>query len=185
MIVTLTTDRLVLRPFAEDDLAALAALHAEESFWWFPLRRAMTVAETADFLDRIVTGNDDPARPVFHAVVVRSSGALAGWAGLSVPTFLPEILPAVEVGWRLGAAYRGRGFATEAAAETLRWGFEELELEEIVSVYEPANLPSGRVMDRLGFGPGRPTIEPGRHLPILVRRLAADDWRTRRAGPVG
>ena len=177
MIATLVTERLVLRPFAEEDLADLAALHAEESFWWYPLRRGMTDVETADFLGRVLAGNDDPGRPVFHAVVERSGGALAGWAGLSVPTFLPEILPAVEVGWRLGADYRGKGYATEAAGEALRWGFEDLGLEEIVSIYEPDNLPSGRVMDRLGFGPGDATVEPGRDLPILVRRLTAGDWR--------
>jgi RimJ/RimL family protein N-acetyltransferase len=185
MIVTLTTERLVLRPFTDDDLGALTALHAEESFWWFPLRRGMTDGETAEFLAHVVATNDDPDRPVFHAVVERSGGDLLGWAGLSVPSFLPEILPAVEVGWRLGAAYRGRGFATEAAAETLRWGFEDLGLEEIVSIYEPDNLPSGRVMDRLGFGPGHPTVEPKRDLPILVRRLGVDDWRAGRPPSVG
>ncbi len=183
MIVTLTTERLVLRPFTGDDLGALTTLHAEESFWWYPLRRGMTDDETADFLARVVAGNDDPDRPVFHAVVERSGGALVGWAGLSVPTFLPEILPAVEVGWRLGAAHRGKGYATEAAGEALRWGFEDLGLEEIVSIYEPGNLPSGRVMDRLGFGPGAATVEPGRDLPILVRRLTVGDWRAGGAAP--
>jgi RimJ/RimL family protein N-acetyltransferase len=41
-IPTLTTDRLVLRPFTDDDLTELVAVHAEESFWWYPLRRAMS-----------------------------------------------------------------------------------------------------------------------------------------------
>ena len=95
-----------------------------------------------------------------------------------MPSFLPEILPAVEVGWRLGAAYRGTGFATEAAAEALRWGFEDLGLEEIVSIYEPGNLPSGRVMDRLGFGPGPATVEPG-----AISRSWSAGWRSTTGGP--
>ena len=179
MITTLQTDRLVLRPFTPGDLAELTALHAEESFWWYSLRRGMTEAETSAFLQRIIEHGGDPDRPTFHAVTERASGDLAGWAGLAVPDFLPEILPAVEVGWRLGSGHRGKGYATEAATAALQWGFDDLGLEEIVSIYEPENRPSGRVMDRLGFGPGSATTEPKQGLPLLVRRLSAEDWRTR------
>jgi RimJ/RimL family protein N-acetyltransferase len=177
MIIPIETDRLVLRPFSGDDLDALTRLHSEESYWWYPLRRGMTGEETAAFLDRVLGDVDDPFRPVFHAMIERASGSLVGWAGLAVPDFLPEILPAVEVGWRLGIDHRGKGYATEAATAALRWGFCDLGFEEIVSIYEPENVPSGRVMDRLGFGPGVATMEPKRGLPLLVRRLAAGDWR--------
>jgi RimJ/RimL family protein N-acetyltransferase len=177
MIATLGTDRLVLRPFRTDDMDALVALQAKESFWWYPLRRGMTDEETADFLARVISLHDNPDRPVFHAVVERATGALIGWAGLSVPDFLPELLPAVEVGWRLGVGHRGKGYATEAAAEALRWGFEDLGLGEIVAIYEPENVASGRVMDRLGFAAGSATVDPKRDLPLLVRTLSADEWR--------
>lgn len=179
MITTIETDRLVLRALSPDDLVALTVLHAEPSFWWYPLRRGMTTRETAAFLDRVVADAGDPARPTFHAVVERASGSLAGWAGLAVPDWLPAVLPAVEVGWRLGADHRGQGYATEAATAALGWGFDELGLEEIVAIYEPANAPSGRVMDRLGFGPGDAATDPVRDLPLLVRRLSADRWRSR------
>ena len=175
----LETDRLLLRPFAVGDLGALVALQSEETFWWYPLRRGMTRAETEGFLTHVIDLADRPDRPVFHAVEERSSGLLLGWAGLSVPDFLPEILPAVEVGWRLGRDHRGKGYATEAATAALDWGFDGLDLDEIVSIYEPDNLPSGRVMDRLGFGPGRATTDPKRDQPLLVRRLTAEEWRHR------
>jgi len=68
----------------------------------------MTRKETAGFLSQIMA-TYDRQDPALHAVVVRSSGALAGYAGLSVPHFFPEVLPAVEVGWRLGEAFRGYG----------------------------------------------------------------------------
>ena len=177
MIITIETDRLVLRPFSGDDLEGLTRLHAEESFWWYPLRRGMTAEETSAFLERVLDDEEDRSRPVFHAVIEQASGSLVGWAGLAVPDFLPEILPAVEVGWRLGIDHRGKGYATEAASAALRWGFCDLGLDEIVSIYAPENGPSGRVMDRLGFGPGVATTEPKRGLPLLVRRLAADDWQ--------
>lgn len=139
----------------------------------------MTAEETSAFLDRVLDDVDDPCRPVFHAVIEQASGSLVGSAGLAVPDFLPEILPAVEVGWRLGADHRGKGYATEAASAAVRWGFCDLELDEIVSIHEPENVPSGLVMGRLGFAPGVATTDPKRGLPLLVRRLAADDWRAR------
>jgi len=178
VIETLETERLVLRPFTPDDLDDLTRLHAEPSFWWFPLRRAMRPDETAGFMDRLIADYASPDRPGFHAVVERDGGSLAGWAGLSVPTFLPEVLPAVEVGWRLGERFRGRGYATEAAAASLGWGFGPLGLDSVLSIFEPENVPSGRVMDRLGFDAGFETTHPDRSHLLRVRTLAAADWAT-------
>lgn len=172
----LGTERLQLRPFTDDDGPALGRLSAEPSFWWYPWRRALSVAESDAFLARVQQGYRSE-HPSLHAVVERESGDLAGYAGLSVPTFLPEVLPAVEVGWRLGRAFRGRGYATEAGGAALRWGFDELGLSEIISIFEPDNVASGRVMDRLGFDAGRPTVDPGHGFDLLVRTLSADDWR--------
>ncbi|MFG3318579.1 GNAT family N-acetyltransferase [Streptomyces sp. NPDC048171] len=77
---------------------------------------------------------------------IRSTGKLAGFTGLSVPNYLPEVLPAVEVGWRLGRAHWGQGMATEAAAAALRFGFEERGLERIVSIAQVGNDASERIM---------------------------------------
>src|ERR1700733_2317668 len=112
-IPTLTTPRLVLRPFVFGDLDDLAALHAEESFWWFPLRSAMSKDETTGFLERVLARYESDGFGI-EALLDRASGTMIGWAGLAVPHFLPEILPAVEVGWRLASAWRGRGLAPEA-----------------------------------------------------------------------
>jgi RimJ/RimL family protein N-acetyltransferase len=182
VIETLETERLVLRPFTPDDLDDLCRLHAEPSFWWFPLRRAMRTEETAGFMHRQITHYASPDHPGFHAVVERDGGSLVGWAGLSVPTFLPEVLPAVEVGWRLGERFRGRGYATEAAAASLDWGFGHLGLDSVLSIFEPENVRSGRVMDRLGFDAGFETTQPDRGHLLRVRALASTDWA---AGPAG
>lgn len=174
---TLVTDRLVLRPLAATDLDDLSALHAEESFWRYPFGRAWSRGETESFLDRTIERYRDPGMAV-SAVVVADSSQLAGWAGLSIPTFLPEILPAVEVGWRLGEKHRGRGFATEAGSAWVRYGFEELALDEIVSIYEPENVASGAVMRRLGFTLKRATTHPTHGVRIHVMSLSSDASRT-------
>jgi RimJ/RimL family protein N-acetyltransferase len=140
----------------------------------------MTAEETAVFLSRITSRYESDSEPSLHAIVERSTGALAGWGGLSVPYFLPEVLPAIEVGWRLGSAFRGRGYATELGAAAIEWGFSTLELEEIISIFEPDNVASGKVMDHLGFDAGRPMRDDARDLPILVRTLTAKDWKSTR-----
>lgn len=113
------------------------------------------------------------------AVVVDATGELAGWAGLSVPTFLPEFLPAIEVGWRLGEQHRRHGYATEAGAAWIRYGFDELGLKSIVSIYEPENTASGAVRRRLGFTLDRETVHPERGVGLNGMLLAKDEWQTR------
>jgi RimJ/RimL family protein N-acetyltransferase len=174
VIPVLTTERLVLRPFTPDDLPALTTLHAEESFWWYPLRRGMSEEETKDFLSRVIERYDSDGLGL-EAVEDRASGTMLGWAGLAVPHFLPQILPAVEVGWRLGGAHRGQGLALEAGAAAVDWGFSEGGLERIVSIYEPENTPSGRVMERLGFTFERTTSGP-RGKTVHVMELTRRQW---------
>jgi RimJ/RimL family protein N-acetyltransferase len=178
-IPTLTTERLVLRPFTEDDVEALAPLQAEESFWWYPLRRGMTTEETAAFLSRVIARYDEDGFGL-EAVIERESGDLIGWAGLAVPHFLPEVLPSVEVGWRLAPSARGRGFATEAGAAAVRYGFTDGGLSRIVSIYEPENVPSGKVMERLGFT--RFLVTKGSSGEELhVTELTREQWEARGA----
>jgi RimJ/RimL family protein N-acetyltransferase len=171
----LHTDRLLLRPFEHADLSALKLLHAEPSFWWYPLGRGQTEEETEAFLGRVFE-NYESGDLGLEAVVDRRTGDLAGWAGLSTPTFLPEILPAVEVGWRLGSVWWGRGYATEAGAAWVRWGFEKLGLARIVSIYEAANRSSGRVMEKLGFKLDRIATIPASQVDVHVTALSRQHW---------
>lgn len=182
-IPTLVTERLVLRPLVPDDLEPLIEIQAEESFWWYPLRAGMTADQTAAFLERVLASYERDGFGL-EAVVERASGSLIGWAGLAVPHFLPEILPAVEVGWRLAGAARGRGFATEIGAAAVAFGFTAGGLERIVSIYEPQNAASGRVMEKLGFTPSLSTVGPdGEELVVTELRRARWEDRTAGTGP--
>ena len=170
--VTLETARLTLRPLGADDLDALVVLHSEEAFWRYPLGRAMTPDETTQFFERCTA---DYVKLGFglSAVVLRDSDTLAGWAGLAVPNFLPELLPAVEVGWRLGQQFWGRGYATEAGAAWVDYGLGALGLDRIVSICQPENEASYAVMTRIGMRLERRTVDPQRGLAVLVTEITA------------
>jgi RimJ/RimL family protein N-acetyltransferase len=87
----------------------------------------------------------------YWALEIPSVTSFAGCVGLSVPRFEAPFTPCVEVGWRLARPYWGRGYAREAAAAALAFGFGELGLKEIVAMTVPANTRSLRVMERLGM----------------------------------
>lgn len=59
--------------------------------------------------------------------------------------------PCVEIGWRLRSQYWGKGYATEGAKAVLKYGFETVGLNEIVSITVPQNIRSIRVMERIGM----------------------------------
>jgi RimJ/RimL family protein N-acetyltransferase len=179
-IPTLTTERLILRPFTAEDLGALTVIHGEESFWWYPLRAAMTADQTADFLARQIERYKSDGFGV-EALIEKESGNLIGWAGLAVPHFLSEILPAVEVGWRLSSAYRGWGLATEVGQAAVDWGFTSGGLTRIVSIYEPENVASGRVMDHLGFTPFHTTVGKLHGKTVIVTELTIETWKAQRS----
>jgi RimJ/RimL family protein N-acetyltransferase len=150
--------------------------------WEYPFQRARTRDEAEAFLAKCIA--ERAARGFdLWASIERASGDLMGFIGLTVPTFLPEILPAVEVGWRIHPRFWGQGYATEGGDASLRYGFEVLGLDRIVSVYEPVNDASGAVMRRLGMFHDRDTIHPERQIPVRVYALTREQWEAR--GPLG
>ena len=81
------------------------------------------------------------------AVILRDSSELLGWCGLQ---YLPET-DETEVGYLLGQVYWAKGYATEAAQASIKYGFETLRLKEIIGVVHPQNQPSIHVIEKLGM----------------------------------
>jgi RimJ/RimL family protein N-acetyltransferase len=166
---SLETDRLLLRPWRPaEDLDALAAINADPAVMrWVTPNRPLRREESADFLDRAIRHWDEHGFGLW-AIVPRDEpgGGCVGFAGLAIPSFLPAVLPAVEVGWRLASLAWGRGYATEAARASVAFGFERLGLQSIVSIVDARNERSLRVCEKLGMRPG-----PDRLHPLTRRRL--------------
>jgi RimJ/RimL family protein N-acetyltransferase len=162
------TERLRLRPWrAADDLPALAAVNADaEVMRWVAPNRPLRPDESVALLERIEAHWREHGYGLW-AVEPRANGAgCIGFAGLAIPSFLPEVLPAVEAGWRLDRAWWGRGLATEAARASIAYGFDTLGLRSVVSIIDAANERSLRVAEKLGMRRG-----PDRLHPITRRRL--------------
>jgi RimJ/RimL family protein N-acetyltransferase len=181
-IPTLTTERLVLRPWRDDDLAPFAALNADPAVMeHFPATLSRAESDAAAALIR--AGLEERGFG-WWAVEVPGVAPFIGFIGLSVPAFNAHFLPpgreVVEIGWRLARDHWGRGYATEGAREALRFGFEDLGLAEIVAFTAVGNTRSRAVMRRLGMthDPAddfdHPGIPPGHRLSrhVLYRAMA-------------
>ena len=145
----LRTERLLLRRWVAADRTMFASLNADPLVMeHFP---AVLGLEESDALaDRIERHFDEYGFGLW-AVEIPGVAPFAGFVGLSIPQFQAHFTPCVEIGWRLGAAHWGRGYATEGARAALAFGFDRLGLAEIVSFTVPQNQRSRRVMERIGM----------------------------------
>jgi RimJ/RimL family protein N-acetyltransferase len=147
--ITLTTPRLILRPWRDDDVDAFAAMFADPAVMEF-----LGPQQDRAAIDAIV----GRVRAHFKqhgfgwwAAELKETGAFIGFIGLATISFEAHFTPAVEVGWRLASAYWGQGYATEGARASLEAAFIRFGLSEIVSITVPANARSRRVMERIGM----------------------------------
>ncbi|MFD7416419.1 GNAT family N-acetyltransferase [Kitasatospora purpeofusca] len=144
----LHTDRLLIRRWRESDLEPWAAMNADPEVRQHlgePLSRERSDESVARFeadFDRRGYG--------WWAVEVRETGEFIGFAGLDDIDYEAPFA-GVEIGWRLARSAWGRGYATEAARAVLAFGFDTLELPEILAVTTATNLRSQAVMTRLGM----------------------------------
>ena len=183
----LLTERLILREWTPADLKPFAALNSDPEVA-ASLGGSLTRDESDALVERIMAGWRDRGFGLW-AVARVDDDSLLGFAGLSVPSWAPE--PEPEIGWRFARHAWGSGYATEAGREAMRFAFEVLELERLVSYTAVTNVRSRRVMERLGMhrdGPGRydflhPRLPDGHPLREHVTyRLSRAAWAVGRAG---
>jgi RimJ/RimL family protein N-acetyltransferase len=162
------TDRLVLRRWRVEDREPFAAINADPEVMRFIGSGVILGPALSDDLVARFEREWDARGFGLWALSARDDPEerLLGFCGLTVPMFLPSVLPAVEVGWRLARGAWGRGYATEAAQAALAFGFEEQGLAEILAIVDPENERSLRVCAKLGM-----TARPDRTHPATRKRV--------------
>jgi RimJ/RimL family protein N-acetyltransferase len=162
------TDRLLLRRWRPDDREPFAAINADPEVMRYIGTGAVLGRGLSD--DMVVRFEREWEQRGFGlwALSARDDAdeQLLGFCGLTVPMFLPSVLPAVEVGWRLAREAWGQGYATEAARAAVEFGFSQGVAEEILAIVDPANERSLRVCAKL-----RMTDRPDRTHPATRRRV--------------
>ena len=144
----LETSRLRLRRWHPEDWAFFAAMNAEPAVQRYlsPLSPAGLMA----LQDRI-DAHFAQYGWGYWALEERDSRALIGLCGMMHVPFEAFFTPAVEISWRLSTRWQGKGLAREAAGAVVRFGFESIGLDRIVSFTVASNTASWRLMERLGM----------------------------------
>lgn len=170
--------RLVLRPPVPEDAAELAAINGDPEVMRH-FAKTMDRAESDAWLGRIIARHAEYGFG-FWSVIRRDAPGLVGLIGLTRVSFEERFTPAVEIGWRVATGHQRQGHAEEAARLSLEAGFGLLGLGEIVAYTPPSNVPSWRLMEKLGMSPDgefdHPQLPEGhpkrRHLLYRIARPA-------------
>ena len=146
LIPKLETERLLLRKFNEEDFEDYARMCADTEVMRYlgegkPLTRLEAWQQMA-----LIVGHWQLRGYGLWAVEEKSSGELVGRIGF----YNPEGWPGFELGWTLAREAWGKGYATEGARRALRYAFNDLGREKVISLIHTDNLASIRVAERLG-----------------------------------
>lgn len=141
---TLETERLRIRPYSDADIPELLPLIGTREVAATTLRIAhpYTEQDARDFFKLA----EEPGK-LWLAITLRADGRQIGGIGLRIE---PQHQHA-ELGYWLGAPYWGQGYATEAAQEMLRYGFDNLELHRIFATHFKQNAASGNILKKIGM----------------------------------
>jgi len=142
------TPRLILRPFTMDDVEASYAMEQDPDVNRYTndggvktLQQIEEVISTGPLMDYETYGFGR------FAIELKKDSKFMGFTGLK----FMEDLGRVDLGYRLVKEHWGKGLATESGVASLRFGFEELDFDEIVATILPENLASANVLSKLGF----------------------------------
>lgn len=148
-MTTIRTERLILRPWREADREPFFALNSDPRVMeHFPALQ--TRAQSDAGAARLSAFIDENGWGLWATEVI-GGAPFIGFIGLQRPRFEAHFTPCVEIGWRLAFEHWNRGYATEGARAALRFGFDELRLDEIISNAVVANERSRNVMRKLGM----------------------------------
>jgi RimJ/RimL family protein N-acetyltransferase len=184
MFDPLKTERLIIRNWRDGDRDLFFEINSDDEVMaFFPFRRDRAQAD--ELMDRLASGIEHNGFG-FAALELADTGACIGFCGLHRCSGISSMAEGtIEIGWRLAVRYQGNGYVTEAARRWLKYGFEKLHLDEIVSFAVAGNKPSIAVMQRLAMNP-RPERDfdlqdiPDTHAHLrrhLVYTISRQDWK--------
>ena len=149
VFVTLSSGRVCLRRWRDEDREAFAAMNSDARVMEF-FRGRLSRVESDAMVDRIQKHFSEHDFGLW-AIELPGVAPFIGFAGFDVARFSAPFTPCVEVGWRLAFEHWGHGYATEAARLALGFGFGTLALSDVVSFTSATNHRSRAVMERLGM----------------------------------
>lgn len=170
--VTLTTARLVIRPFEAADIdATVAACQDPEIPLWTPVPSPYGREHAKRFIESTCPAGWRENAAYTFAAVTKGTGALVGAVGLHrrAPGNTPD--RQVELGYWTAKEHRGAGLTTEAARAVVRWAFTDLGVERVEWLAQAGHEASRSVALKVGF-----RMEGTLRAKIVHRGARHDAW---------
>jgi RimJ/RimL family protein N-acetyltransferase len=174
----LKTERLVLRRWRETDEAPMHAI-STDPLVMATLGPLMSLEEVRALIGRLQLMQAEHGY-CFWAMALQETGALIGLCGLKPGAADTPLEGRLEIGWRLGSSWWGRGYAREAATACLDWAWNQLDADSVWAITSKDNSRSWGLMERLGMSRqmdldfDHPSLTPGdplrRHITYRATR---------------
>ncbi|WP_121605621.1 GNAT family N-acetyltransferase [Virgibacillus sp. Bac332] len=136
------TERLIIRNFELNDWEGVYEYASQKSVMKYMPEGVLTKEETKKFIQKNI---DDSAEK--FPVILADGDILIGH--LEFFKYFGD--HSYEIGWVFNPKYYNKGYASEAASAIIKYGFEDLKLHRIVATCQPENIPSYRVMEKIGM----------------------------------
>lgn len=160
----LLTERLRLRPYRLDDVAAAFTVFGDPDVMRYSTSGPDPNLAATEARVRKLMDHQQSFGFSLWVVEDRATGAVLGDCGLKQLDGGPEI----EVGYRLAKPHWGRGYASEAAEASVRYGFETSALPRIVAVTDHPNAASQHVLRKIGLKYQGPAQYYGREMSYFA-----------------
>jgi RimJ/RimL family protein N-acetyltransferase len=179
MTLPIETDRLLLRRFTLNDIDDIVELVSHSSVARVGAKIKASAAEVEKHIELQNSLQLFELNKCFDlGIELKGENKIIGFVGL-----IRKNHKQGEVGWALNIGYRGEGYAAEAAKALVSYGFEKLGLHRVWADTSIMNVPSWKVMERLGMrreGHYRESeFQDGQWIDIVVYAILADDWRAK------
>ena len=179
----LTTSRLVLREFEEEDWRLTHPYESDPEVVRYGSHDVRTPEESREYIQKVrALAHETPRRVYDLAVVLREEGRLIGRCGMRITDVTHR---EAMVWYILDRSRWGRGYTSEAAGALVDWAFGTLGLHRVWADCDPRNPGSSRVMEKLGMrreGHLRETMFlKGEWCDSLIYATLDHEWRARRA----
>ncbi|WP_234108676.1 GNAT family N-acetyltransferase [Chryseobacterium sp. R2A-55] len=172
------TERLILRELVPEDSERMFLLDSShEVMKYLGMKPLTKIEETAEIIQKIRQQYMDNGIGRW-AVVDKTTDLLIGWSGLKILKEKTNGYQNVyELGYRFLPDFWGRGYATEAAAACLNYGFENLNLEVIYAYATTDNHASNNVLRKLGFTETETFVDPSDDAECFWFALKREDFK--------
>ncbi|MDF2568098.1 MAG: acetyltransferase, ribosomal protein N-acetylase [Oscillospiraceae bacterium] len=147
----LETERLIIQPYREEDLVECFQLMQDQDLFEFLDMSVMSFEDYGELFHWIISCYNidfDGDFKYSFSINLKESGKHIGWVGIGGIEYDHSIK---EIYWLIGKKYWNNGYATEAAAALLTYGFDVIGLNNITAVCKPGNIASQKVMEHVGL----------------------------------